>query len=224
MSKPLTFDVLATAATAEQVTSPAFAACVENWTTIAKRIVIVVLVGTKVPDFKKVRIIRVSFPEVTLGQVISAGVTAIMNPNDSLIIADPFCVFGTKALAVLAIATDKQLGTSWMVTGSAVKLDKPTDTDGPLETEILRFFIAPHNIWNFAARTLPTNILFRSPLWGATLGTWALDRVPKGKYHDITELGAVAVLPHVEPEPPGLEGFGRLTFNPPELSYVKRPA
>lgn len=215
--------VIVTGVTQEQLDWPGFNQVLTNWKQVARRVVVVTPAAAGGTRMQKVRYVTAAGKKVTAAEVIQAGVAASEGVQGSIAVVDPLTVLRFAIFDIYAIAAKRQLGTAWMATGLAQKLEDYM-TGGPLEPDGLRLFITSENVWNYVLRSIDKTLPFITPLWSGNIATWAGASLHTHKYHDVTALDAIGVVPGPEHQatPEELSHYGiKATFNPPMKSFVQ---
>lgn len=218
--RPFLFPVIATAATDEQLRSPYFKPVLENWLSIARRVVIAVGRDSSAPVAKGVRVLRMRTNELFLRDVVVEAVNQLNTPAEAMVLIDPMCQMRLDLMHIFQIAKKRSFGASWVAASLAVALDEKGDAL-EVENEGLRWFCSSANVWNQMAAELPSNVPFTHPVWSGTVANWCSRRIHYPRYHDVTSLYAVARLPGPTNDEAPSAGWGTLTFNPPVQSYVE---
>lgn len=226
MPKTPRLPMIATAATSTVLAEPLFARIVEHWREIAARIVVIIPAGSSAPDVKKIRFKSVNRTVPTLGDVVEEMIASMDVLVNVAAIADPFTALRWDVFKMFEIAENRHLSRSWMATAHPMRLID-FDTNTGVDETFLSFFCAPQSIWQFMfqrhleeAAAVP----FITPAWSGWLAHWSSQHVHGHKYHDITDLHAIGRYESAPVEQVGLNGIGKLTFNPPVRNYIKKIA
>lgn len=224
MPKQPRVPILATAATKAVLEHELFPKVMEHWREIAGRIIVVIPQNVETPEIRKIRFVQVPVAVPSLGHVLGSVIDAMSYAQAVAALADPFTVFRWDVFRIFEIATRRQLSKSWMATAHAVRL---MDFDTPLGLDETRldFFCGAESIWRFMQQRFAEKIAsvpFQQPAWSGWLANWSTQHVHGHKYHDVTDLHAIARFDDAPEEDPNLEGIGKLTFNPPPRNYVVR--
>jgi hypothetical protein len=215
------FPAVVTAMDEFQLKSPLLDSLIENWLSIARRVIIVIGRDSHMDERKGVRIYRSKTNDIYLRDVIEAGVSTMNTDADVMVLMDPMCQMRLNIIKVFDPIKKRNLGISWAAASLAVQLDHD-GTPGDVDTTGIRWFAAPSTMWSRMIPRLSANVPFTHPVWSGTAASLFGKNIHYQKYHDVTSLFAVARLAGPDNPSVSTAGFGSLTFNPPTLSYVDR--
>lgn len=229
MPKPQLFPCLATAAIQADLDHPSFIECIRKNRSYCRRVRVLIPASAKVPNEAGITFVRATTDELFLHELLTTAVNMLDAQHPIMMLADPLVMMNDRVLDFMnsAFLSKQRMGNAWMATALAIAMDK-SGKGGKIENEGLRWFAGGANGWRVMTSDMDTKpemmgkkVPFASPIWGGWVAGWAEKRIQRMRYHDVTDLHAVAsFMP--DRDVPGTTGYGRLTFNPPVLSFAKK--
>jgi len=217
------FGLVITAATQEQLDWPGFEQVMTNWRQMAKKIIIVIGSNTVRRNTEKVRYVVAKGERVMLHDVITVALSGMDGVSGPIVVTDPMVVMRFGIFDIFGIAARRQLGNAWMASGLALKLKNYMEADD-IEPQGLRWFCSTENVWTYVLRNCDPKLPMIDLMWGGSIATWAYKHLHSHKYHDVTELRALALMngpgnPATEEETAFWSQ--KATFQPPMKNFVR---